>query len=430
MGSVFQIRASLAIIFLLFTFVHPTSAEIIWTEDFNDGNLENWEVIGYNYTNNPISEWGGDVSINDGMITSPSSTNQIRTYACHQSNVVFGTWSFDWHPSTNDDFVFFIADDFDWINQTQLTANAYALKLKPVFQGIFQPGIEFHQYAGSETTFRIINSYPFSSNITGSHHIEITRNQTGFFKVYFDEDIIIEISNMDVIESDQFCFALQGDTAFDNIEVDDSISIEDDNNFLLYGFIFVGVSIGLGYSFRKAQLFYSRRREFHLNKKIIDTLSEVIDYRPYLFYLFFGQSLTDNSKVETDLKYQIPHEIYNFKFLMHPVRLTMVKLLIDKIELNSIEIKGLVNISWGAYSNHVKSLKKKGYIDIREEFKDGSVRQIISLTPFGIKQYNSLSNLLDRFIKESDEDNKYMKKETDTFDWVREKSLYPEDLSK
>ncbi|MFQ5979883.1 MAG: hypothetical protein ACE5OZ_17265 [Candidatus Heimdallarchaeota archaeon] len=71
--------------------------------------------------------------------------------------------------------------------------------------------------------------HQFSSPITGSHHIAVTRDLQGNFEVFFDSTLIIEASDNSTTTSEKFIItSWVGDSAFDNIVVSNSI----DSNYI------------------------------------------------------------------------------------------------------------------------------------------------------------------------------------------------------
>ncbi|UCE14500.1 MAG: hypothetical protein JSV04_04810, partial [Candidatus Heimdallarchaeota archaeon] len=89
-------------------------------------------------------------------------------------------------------------------NQTNIWEN----QSREIVLGQFVPGT--HDYL-------IRGSHQFSSDITGSHHIDITRNLKGEFKVYFDSKQIITYTDNQTTTSEMCIFgSWTGDSSFDN----------------------------------------------------------------------------------------------------------------------------------------------------------------------------------------------------------------------
>ncbi len=80
---------------------------------------------------------------------------------------------------------------------------------------------------------------------------------------------------------------------------------------------------------------------------------------------------------------------------MHPTRLMIIKLLNSEFSLSSVEIKKVLDIPWGDYTTHTRSLENNGYIKIKEQFSDeGSIKQVLFLTDHAKQEYKVLSELL------------------------------------
>ena len=88
-----------------------------------------------------------------------------------------------------------------------------------------------------------------------------------------------------------------------------------------------------------------------------------------------------------------------YRYLMHPIRLTIMKVLNNENQMRSVDIKHLLDISWGEYSTHVKSLEQNGYIETQNEFsQNGNIIQVIYILEFGRKQFEQLFTLLQQFV--------------------------------
>ena len=125
-----------------------------------------------------------------------------------------------------------------------------------------------------------------------------------------------------------------------------------------------------------------------------DTVKELFKSQSVLYYSIIGQSKIPDKDIENEIKKAIPKRIYDYKFLLHPIRLTMIKLLYENLEMNSVELKELMEISWNDYLNHSKSMKKNGYIRIDDGFVDGNKRSILRIEPKGVEEFKALTDLL------------------------------------
>ncbi|MHA2249649.1 MAG: hypothetical protein ACXAD7_04765 [Candidatus Kariarchaeaceae archaeon] len=204
------------------------SAEVQWSDDFDDGNLEDWTVFGYDWTGMTIVEWDGDMIVEDGSAKSTASTSKKETNACHLSDIAFGTWSFDWKPAETPglDYFVFISDDFDWVGKQELFSYGYAIRLDMRIS----PVISLFKYGGSEMTFGTLEFYNLDENLEGWHHIDVTRDEEGLFKVYFDKELVIEYTHIETIVSTKLCIAVFTDSSFDNVQVSNSVDPPEKKN--------------------------------------------------------------------------------------------------------------------------------------------------------------------------------------------------------
>ncbi|MHA2033016.1 MAG: hypothetical protein ACW99Q_26910, partial [Candidatus Kariarchaeaceae archaeon] len=309
---------------IIFPSVYSVQAGKVFSDDFDDGDLEGWDLWGWNWTTPIIYEWEGSMINDNGILTSENPQNGMWSYACQESTVAYGTWSFDWLPSAINarDFVSFISEDtWDWVNSTQIkTAYSYYLWLNPGNAGVIQ-GIQLQKHSG--TTLDVnVGTYTALEGLEGWHSLDVTRTINGQFKIFIDGELVIEETDTDVTESTKFCFGLDGDSAFDNVRISDSVDIHLSGgslNVFLYviGLISAG---GIGFFLLKYFAPSFSKADYKLNKKLIDHISDVIDHRPYLFYLIFGASLSDTDHIEPDITRKVPIEIQNYKFLLHPIR--------------------------------------------------------------------------------------------------------------
>ena len=115
--------------------------------------------------------------------------------------------------------------------------------------------------------------------------------------------------------------------------------------------------------------------------------------------LILSQKKIDKEDINKEFQKNLPIDLIKYRFIMHPVRLTMLKLLYLENNLSSTEIKHLLDISWGVYGTHIKSLKERGFIITEEIFDDaGALTNIVRLTELGQSEYEDLLKLLREFI--------------------------------
>ncbi|MHA2033017.1 MAG: family 16 glycoside hydrolase [Candidatus Kariarchaeaceae archaeon] len=200
-------------------------SDTVFSDDFDDGDLEGWDLWGWNWTTPIIYEWDGSIINDDGILTSENPQPGMWSYACQESNLVSGTWSFDWRASTTDfsDFFGFMFESIpDWVNNNgTLTANGYFLQLNPGGRKIIQ-GIQLQKHVGTSLNVNI-DTFHATEEFDGWHNIVVTRNSDGLFKIFFDDELVIEKTDTDISKSTSFCIGIESNSAFDNIRISDTI---------------------------------------------------------------------------------------------------------------------------------------------------------------------------------------------------------------
>ena len=135
-----------------------------------------------------------------------------------------------------------------------------------------------------------------------------------------------------------------------------------------------------------------------------------------LFYaLVIGSSKSVKNEANKVVLTDIPLEMFQYKFLMNPVRLAIIKMLYVYEKLTSVQIKTSLEISWSDYHTNIRALQSKSYVSVKEEFDEEQLRQFVYIEKNGRQDYQSLVKLLQQFsndplslditqIKDGDED--------------------------
>ena len=203
------------------------SAEL-WSDDFNDGNIDDWSVWGWNSTDAEKDE--GNFTLTDGSLRAQGENTSIASHVCQMTT---GTWSFDVDcvPTDNNHFyiAFFTGEP---TNDTLDPPYEYGIMVVTgVFASLDTEFVLYRRSAGSLTIASLIGRYNLST-VTGWHHIDITRDTNGRFYVYFNGTL--EISGVDTTfnNAEYFSFYTNGGPAIDNIVVSDTIDIDQVGPFL------------------------------------------------------------------------------------------------------------------------------------------------------------------------------------------------------
>lgn len=110
--------------------------------------------------------------------------------------------------------------------------------------------------------------------------------------------------------------------------------------------------------------------------------------------------ITKNAKKigPEDIKETIPPELMDHKYLIHPVRMSILKLLILNDQLPSSEIRQLLGITWGEYYSNLKSMEERGYIEVENTLNlEANLLVTIEITELGRSSYEELIELLKLF---------------------------------
>jgi hypothetical protein len=177
---------------------------IVWSDDFEDGDTEGW----VDCINSPPAP--DDYSVRDGALTFNADGVCLR----YPSTVNVGTWSADIlipdrTGTTND--ITFIASQGDaemewstmWMTIEHLPNTVIAL----YDSGEYSPN------------FHGVSTIGENGKITGWHHVDITRDESGNMKIYFDGELQIDNVVDYPYESDYFVAFFYEGSGIDNIVV-------------------------------------------------------------------------------------------------------------------------------------------------------------------------------------------------------------------
>ena len=93
---------------------------------------------------------------------------------------------------------------------------------------------------------------------------------------------------------------------------------------------------------------------------------------------------------------------------MHPVRMAMLKLLVDTPQYTTTALKKELGVNWNDFNNHLKSLEKKGYIHLELNFVEENVGQLVTIEPSAIPQFEALREVLTQFLDNTPKIDEYL----------------------
>ena len=174
---------------------------IAWSDDFEDGNTEGWE----RYQN-------VNISVNEGVLTSGANSGAIW----HESSVSNGTWSFDvFIPEKNGktNGISFIASQLDTEGGTSIWV---------LLENQSSTLLELGYWTGVSDSETTADSVTIKENekISGWHHIDITKENNGTTKVYFDGEMYLDTIIDLPYQSDAFLYEFYAEgPILDNVVV-------------------------------------------------------------------------------------------------------------------------------------------------------------------------------------------------------------------
>jgi hypothetical protein len=219
-------KLSLGIIFItcLITNLKICRAEVVWSDNFDDGDISDWMIAQGRFT----VENGSLQSVATGTITLDYS---ILSQAFHPSKVYTGTWSFDYkleYSSTCPE----LAVNFIGVTATVWDISSAQGKDYGFYLGWYRPG-EYELYKnmkfpGAQVLSLCSSDSSYEKDVW--HHVDITRGEDGRFCVYVDGVLGIDLVDKEHMESNYFGVYLEysdrGRVLIDNIVVSDTVDID------------------------------------------------------------------------------------------------------------------------------------------------------------------------------------------------------------
>jgi len=202
----------LAFLFIcVYTSLSVGHAEVVWSDDFDDGDYDGWEIQRGNWS----AENGFLRVSKPGSIYHPSTTS-------------VGTWSFDVYVTPVGDyhiFFLFMADSPVLYPPAGLMDfNGYTLLIYAFPDGRSST-LDLYSSSGSWIgTRELLEIYDVGWDLSHRwHHIDITRDNEGRICVYLNGELVIDLVDRSSNSSSYVQFLSESDPAFDNIVVKDYV---------------------------------------------------------------------------------------------------------------------------------------------------------------------------------------------------------------
>lgn len=379
---------------------HQVSADA-WSDDFSSGLSSDW-IVPY-----------GEYAVENGVLKSTGTSTPDKINGIWRASTdIIGTWTFSVYRPNDTitpyiypqgfDIVGYQGDQpvqglmigYDWdkvINGNDLDPTKATISVAGLFSG---------------NLMTVYGTYTADDLLLGWNMFKWVRNQQYEISLYMNGKLIVgPIKTLSFKDSNEyFNINVQAGAAFDDISYSPEIYTPPtkDTPFtttnLVIGF---GLATIAAISSWMVYVNYIRPRAIYegdLTGAQHKLIKEIFKSHTVLYYTLIGQSRIDDKEVESNLKNAIPRDLFEFKHVFHPVRLSFLKLLYENLEMTSIEIKDILEIQWSEYFGHLKILKKNELVRVEEKFKDGHIRQVLSLEPKGVTEYKTLIDLLHIFL--------------------------------
>jgi hypothetical protein len=194
----------------------PESYE--WSEDFNDGNLDGWEIRGNWSAASKYAQAFHDPE--QGEYLNVYKDGRLR----YPSQIAYGTWSFDLYLK-DDKYILFTFLRFG-SSEEEKGHNDYYFEIKPTKQnsGFY---LGRHVNSSTELDYRLLAQKIVPRDLTEQWmHIDITRDRDGRIYIYRDGSLELKVLNNENEISEWFGIYSDPDGSYiDNITVSNTVEI-------------------------------------------------------------------------------------------------------------------------------------------------------------------------------------------------------------
>jgi len=176
----------------------PCKAEVVWSDNFDDGNYDGWYVT------------NGIFTAEDHTLKPVLGNNDY--WISHMSTVDNGTWSFD--ALVGEGIVV-------WTTWDSNIKNGLFVAIFPSSDGTHLRLFSFDN--GNQS---MIGEYVLSSGASSWQHIDVTRDVDGRTCVYLNRTLYIDVVDHVVRKSQLFWYEPYERASIDNIVVSNTVDIE------------------------------------------------------------------------------------------------------------------------------------------------------------------------------------------------------------
>jgi hypothetical protein len=177
---------------------YAPDATIVWQDDFNDGTVDGW----FDHELHPSEYFVEDDALafgkGDGFIG-------------HDSDVLYGTWSFD----------VYLSGDFGRTNAIRFTEGVTNDQNVLIENTPSTEVIIFNQFGDAEPVEKRAD---LEEVVTGWHHFDITKDTDNVIRIYLDGDFVLELLDDRPFVTDKiFLFSSYKGPAFDNVVISEAV---------------------------------------------------------------------------------------------------------------------------------------------------------------------------------------------------------------
>ncbi len=230
--SLIVIIGLLSILLNLVIFTPPMfgSANVIWNESFDQSDLNDWTILGWNRTD--ATPFSGNLSVESGVLRFQGIGSQ-ESATEHSSTQATGTWSFDLdvtHTIGEHFHISFFGGKFGDVTTVANFTDAlpYEYGIMVVTAAIKETmwDSEFVFYKRNEGAAFINPLARYSPDrVIGWHHFDITRNSLGEFNIFINGTHCKSFTDQTFTTTEVFRLSSAAGPAIDNIVIQDEIII-------------------------------------------------------------------------------------------------------------------------------------------------------------------------------------------------------------
>ena len=385
------------------------------------------------------SDWwitNGDAAVQNGYLTATECLDPLSNGFCtvslwSNSSITVGSWMLDYFRAekNNDMLFYFMAQGISNISQNHWPEEANCLFIlgeDSAKEGNIAFG-DFFEGDGNVPNHR--DNFNINDLSLSWIHIEVSRSLDGILSLSINNQFLGNVSS-EISESVTINLQIGIGDRIDNFIITDELSDTIDttvqgsltstpdqvvgsepvnsaqsknkltiNDNLRYICAIIGGSLASWFAVSYGITRYRIRKNFQNLKylHIIQSSAKMPELTSSMIFTLMGTS--NNSRDNNE--YNIPSELLNYRYLMHPIRLAILKILVQEIQMPANEIREILGLKPSEFRNHLISLEERGYLTLEDRFNPhGTVFRYALIEDHGKQEFQKLFELLREFMKE------------------------------